>query len=98
MKLDSRRSRFIACNTGKLKEPWDNISMCMWMHVYTVVSWISAHGRLNITHNFDPHGCLRGTKIPYVCIEAVTVALEMSYMGAYPGVGACPGHYMVLTE
>ena len=26
----------------------------------TVVSWVSAHGRLNITRNFGPHGCLPG--------------------------------------
>ena len=24
-------------------------------------------------------------------------ALEMRYMGAYPGVGACLGHYSILT-
>ena len=28
--------------------------------VYTVVSRVSTHGRLNITHDFGPHGCLPG--------------------------------------
>ena len=32
-------------------------------------------------------------KIPYVCIEAATLIPEMGYMGIYPVVGACPGHY-----
>ena len=27
---------------------------------YTVVSWVSAHGRLNITRDFGPHGRLPG--------------------------------------
>ena len=40
----------------------------------TVVSWVSAHGRLNIPRNFGPHGRLPGIKLPYVCIEAATVA------------------------
>ena len=40
----------------------------------TVVSRVSAHGRLNITHDFGPHGRLPGIKIPYVYIEAATVA------------------------
>ena len=26
-------------------------------------------------------------------MEAATVALEIQYMGTYPGVGACPVHY-----
>ena len=43
------------------------------MHI-TVVSRVSAHGRLNITRDFGPHGHLPGIKIPYVCIEAATVA------------------------
>ena len=42
-----------------------------------------------------PHGHKRlpSIKIPCVCIEAAAVALEMQYMGAYPEVGTCPGHY-----
>ena len=41
----------------------------------TVVSQVSAHGRLNITHDFAPHGRLvLGMNIPYICIEAATVA------------------------
>ena len=40
----------------------------------TVVSQVNAHGRLNITHNFGPHGRSPRIKIPYVCIEAATVA------------------------
>ena len=31
----------------------------------TVVSQVSAHGRLNITRDFGSHGCLPGIKIPY---------------------------------
>ena len=38
----------------------------------TVVSWVSAHGRLN----------------RYWPALAPTL-----YLGTYPGVGACPGHY-----
>ena len=41
---------------------------------YTVVSRLSAHGRLNITCDFGLDGHLPGIKIPYVCIEAATVA------------------------
>ena len=26
----------------------------------TIVSWVSAHGRLNIDRDFSPHGCLPG--------------------------------------
>ena len=44
----------------------------------TVVSRVSAHARLNVHRDFGPHGHL---------------PIEMRYMGAYPGVGACPGHY-----
>ena len=40
---------------------------------YTIVSRVSAQGRLNITRDFGPHGCLPGFKIPYVCIEAATL-------------------------
>ena len=39
----------------------------------TVVSRVSAHEHLNITHEFGPHGHLPGIKIPYVCIEAATL-------------------------
>ena len=39
--------------------------------LYTIEFWVSAHGRLNITSDFGPHGHLPGIKIPYyVCIEA----------------------------
>ena len=40
----------------------------------TVVSWVNAHGCLNITLDFGPHGRLPWIKIPYVCIEAAIVA------------------------
>ena len=43
-------------------------------HNYHSVPGISAHGYLNTTRDFGPHGCLSGIKIPYVCIEAATVA------------------------
>ena len=62
-------------------------------YTITVVSRVSTHGRLNITRYFGLHGHLPGIKIPYVCMEAATATLEIRYMGAYPGVGACPGHY-----
>ena len=39
----------------------------------TVVSWVSAHGRLNIPRDFGPHGRLPGIKM-IRCIEAATVA------------------------
>ena len=39
----------------------------------TVVSLVSAHGHLNISRDFGPHGCLPGIKIRYVFIEAATV-------------------------
>ena len=43
---------------------------CTSEHRYTTVSWVSAHGRLNIT---GPHGHLPGIKTLYVCIEAATL-------------------------
>ena len=60
------------------------ISMYIWMKVasnmpecslytVTVVSRVSAHGCLNITHDFGLHGHLPRIKIPYVCIEAAIV-------------------------
>ena len=48
--------------------------VAVYFSVIAVVSWVSAHGRLNITRDFGLHGCLPGIKIPYVCIEAATVA------------------------
>ena len=48
--------------------------MSIFMDSITVVSRVSAQGHLNITHDFGPHGRLPGIKIPYVCIEAATVA------------------------
>ena len=45
---------------------------CINMH--TVVSRVSAREHLNIARDFGPHGRLPGIKIPYACIEAVTVA------------------------
>ena len=62
------------------------------MHLNTCTCALS-HGRLNITHDFGPHWRLPGTKIPYICIEAATVAW---YMGIYLGVGAYPRHYSIL--
>ena len=41
---------------------------------FTIVSWVSAHGYLNITHDFGLHGRLPGIKILYTCIEVATVA------------------------
>ena len=54
------------------------------------MSWVSTHGRLNMTHDFGPHGRLPGIKIQYVCIEAATVT---PWNAVHAGVGACPGHY-----
>ena len=38
------------------KHAWDNV------HILTVVSKVSAHGHLNISHNFGPHGHLPGLR------------------------------------
>ena len=40
-------------------------------HVHTVVSRVNAHGRLNTTRDFDPHGHLPGIEVAYtrVCIH-----------------------------
>ena len=43
------------------------------MYTCTVVSQVSAHGRLNIPRDFGPHGHLPGIKM-IRCIEAATVA------------------------
>ena len=59
--------------------------------VYTGVSRVSAHGRLNVIRDSGLHGHLLGIKMPYICIEAAT----LWYMGAYPGVCAYPGHYSI---
>ena len=64
-------------------------SFCQVGWDITVVSQVSARGRLNITCNFGPHGHLPGIKIPYVCIEAATGPLKCGTWG----VGTCPGHY-----
>ncbi len=31
-------------------------------NVYTIESWVGAHGHLNINYDFGPHGCLPGYK------------------------------------
>ena len=63
------------------------------MYIYcSVPDNLSAHGRLSIIRDFGPHGI----KIPYVYIEAATVA-PMRYMGTFPRVGTCPGHYSTAT-
>ena len=38
------------------------------MKLHTVVSRVSAHGRLNITRDFGLHGRLPGIKIPYTSV------------------------------
>ena len=57
-------------------------------NVNTIVSRVSTHGRLNIhvhvTHNFGDINCIRLHRSCYI---------EMQYVGTYPGVGACLGHY-----
>ena len=56
---------------------WTSIIIIfLFITVYiTVVSRVSAHGHINIlTCDFGLHGRLPGIKIPYVCIEAATVA------------------------
>ena len=52
----------------------DGVAHSLAGYTCTVVSRVSAHGCLNITRDFGPHGRLPGIKIPYVCIEAATVA------------------------
>ena len=44
-----------------------------------IVSWVSAHGLLNIPREFGPHGHLSGTQIVYVCIEAATLVLTREW-------------------
>ena len=55
------------------------------------MSWVSAFGRLNITRNFGPHRRIPGIKIPYVCIEAATVALWNVVHGGLTGSGCLSG-------
>ena len=59
--------------------------------IITVVSRVSAHGCLNIIHDFGLYGHLPGIKIPYVCIEAATVAPWNAVHGHLPGSGRLPG-------
>ena len=63
----------------------------------TVVSWVSAHGGLNVTRNFGLNGHLPGCTCNFHTfvfkLKLLYLPLETSYMGAYPGVGACPGHH-----
>ena len=58
------------------------------------MSRVSAHGCLNITRDFGPHGHLSRIKIPYnrSCYSGT---MKCGYMGAYLGVGACPGQYSI---
>ena len=71
-------------------------SVTHYTHVYTH-TYRSVPGKCPwaLKHNsqFGQHGRLPGIKIPYACIETAHWSLEMGYMGAYLGVGACPGHY-----
>ena len=60
---------------------------------YTVVSWISAHGPLNITSDFGLHGHLPGIYKLHMFIWKLL--LEIWYMGAYPGAGTCPGLHSI---
>ena len=55
--------------------------------IESLVSQVSTHGRLNITHYFGPHGCLPKIKILYICIEAATVAPRNVVHGRLPGSG-----------
>ena len=48
-----------------------NVMYFVISQVFTVVSWVSAHGHFNITHDFSLHGCLPGILIVCICIEAV---------------------------
>ena len=59
-----------------VKSSWEHAghTHISYSTVSTVVSRVSTHGHLNITRNFGPHGRLPGIKIPYICIEAATVA------------------------
>jgi hypothetical protein len=51
---------------------------------HTVVSQVSAHGHLNITHDFGPYGRLPGIYLPFICIEAATLTLWNVVPGADP--------------
>ena len=66
---------------------------------YTVVSWVSTHGRFFITHNICTHG-----RLPW--IENASVLsygsvfihpLQNRYLGAYPGVSAYVGYYNMVS-
>ena len=67
-----------------------NLLIC-YVTIHTIVSQVSAHGCLNISRDFGPHGCLPGIKIPYVCIEAATVAPRNAVLGRLPRSGCLPG-------
>ena len=63
---------------------------------YTVVSRVSAHGRLNIYNSqFWAAWALtrdqNSIRLYRSCYSGPMKCVR--YMGAYPGVGACPGHY-----
>ena len=54
-------------------------------------SVLPAHWCLNITRDFGPHGRLPRIKVPYVCIEAATVAPWNAVHGCLSGSGHLPG-------
>ena len=77
---------------------------CLWVHVQcsqshvrTVVSCVSAHGHLDklvISANMYAYP---GYKLHTFVWKLQHWPLEIWYMGAYPGVGTCPGHYSTCT-
>ncbi len=58
------------------------------------MSRVSAHGCLKITRDFCPHGHLYLEYNSHAFVwKLLHLPLEIRYMGAYLGVGDCPGYY-----
>ena len=75
---------------------------------YTVVSRVSAHGCLNITHNFDLHGCLHTWDINCICLyrsdymdpfeygTCTWVLAQDSCLGLWHSLHNCLGDFYVI--
>ena len=49
-----------------------SVSATYWQEDLESNNIVYAQKRLNITHDFGPHGCLPGTQITYICMETAT--------------------------
>ena len=64
---------------------------------YTIVYWVSAHGRLIELAILALTGTYMGYNFhTFVWKGLLSLPLEIRYMGAYSGVGACPGQYTLV--